>query len=151
MPTEIAAPNSTAAVEGTPEKDPGAPTKIMIIEDDKVLRDVITAILKREGHGVVSFPDGREAIEAFTAEPCDLVFTDLGLPEMSGWEVALAVKEQSPSTPVVLVTGYGNQLEVSETREKGVDLILPKPFEFADVRKTVAEALALKRSGEDGG
>jgi CheY-like chemotaxis protein len=119
--------------------------KILLIDDDKTVRDVLSSMLAVAGHEVVSVESGVKGLEAFDSSEFDIVFTDLGMPEMSGWDVASAVKERNPSISVVMVTGWGRQLEEDEVRGKGVDLLLCKPFELIKVQSTVAEALKSRK------
>jgi DNA-binding response OmpR family regulator len=77
----------------------------------------------------------------FNTTAFDLVFTDLGMPEMSGLEVAATVKEQSPTTAVVMITGWGMEMDEKRLREEGVDLLLCKPFDLVTVQNSVVAAL----------
>jgi CheY-like chemotaxis protein len=120
--------------------------RILLIDDDRTVRDVLSAILVQAGHQVVSVESGGEGIEAFDSGEFDLVFTDLGMPEMSGWDVAAEIKRRNPVIPVVMITGWGRQLDEAEAREKGVNLLLCKPFELTKVQNTVIEALTSRRA-----
>ena len=84
--------------------------------------------------------DGAAAIAQLRAEPFDVVFTDLAMPLVSGWQVAQAVKEIAPLMPVVLVTGFGVELSAEERQTHGVDMVLVKPLKIADVQNVVARA-----------
>ena len=98
-------------------------------------------VLQTSGHRVVVLADGAEAIAQFRAEPFDLVFTDLAMPRVSGWQVAQAVKETAPAVPVAIVTGFGVELTAEERRTHGVDMVLVKPLKIADVLDAVARAV----------
>jgi CheY-like chemotaxis protein len=74
----------------------------------------------------------------------DVVLSDLGMPDLNGWEVAASVKRASPEIPVALVTGWGVQIEPEAARRQGVDLILPKPFTIDDVGRVLLEASDLR-------
>jgi CheY-like chemotaxis protein len=100
-------------------------------------------MLLRAGHEVRVAASGGEAIEIFDKERFDIVFTDLGMPEMSGWEVAKYVKEKNPKVPVILITGWGAQLDDQKAKESGVDRILAKPFTIEDILQAASEALAI--------
>ena len=71
----------------------------------------------------------------------ELVITDLGMPEVSGWDVATGVKALSPSTSVILMTGWGITLDKDRARERGVDVILSKPFQISEIQKVLNEML----------
>mgnify|MGYP001578561568 CR=1 FL=1 len=84
--------------------------------------------------------DGGEAIARFSAEPFDVVFTDLAMPRVSGWQVARAIKEIAPKIPLFLVTGFGVELSAAERRAHGVDLVLVKPLKIQEILGAVAQA-----------
>jgi FixJ family two-component response regulator len=77
-----------------------------------------------------------------------VVFTDLAMPGLSGWQVARAVKATAPTVPVFLVTGFGVELSAEERRAHGVDLVLSKPLNIQSILDAVAFAAA--QSGDDG-
>ena len=108
------------------------------------MRDVLADILRSGAHDVVAVSSGAEGLELFDADRFDVVFTDLGMPGMNGWEVAQGVKAASPRTPVGLITGWGATIDESELRTKGVDLIVAKPFRFDEVLALVDEAMSIK-------
>ena len=118
--------------------------RILVIDDDVAVRDVLADILRSGAHDVVAVSSGAEGLELFDADRFDVVFTDLGMPGMNGWEVAQGVKAASPRTPVGLITGWGATIDESELRTKGVDLIVAKPFRFDEVLALVDEAMSIK-------
>lgn len=128
-----------------PKSTPSAkPTHILIIEDDARVRELLSDILESAGHTVAQAAGGREGLRRFGQDAFDLVFTDLGMPECSGWEVTKAVKDIAPKTPVAVITGWGPTLDPKKLKEAGVDLVLSKPFEVVEVMRLVAEGLALR-------
>ncbi|MCK6550238.1 response regulator [Myxococcota bacterium] len=118
--------------------------RILVIDDDSAVRDVLADILRTAAHHVVAAASGAEGLELFRAEPFDLVFTDLGMPGMNGWEVAQGIKALSPKTPVGLITGWGSSLDDAKIKDRGVDLIVSKPFRYNQVLELVTEAMALR-------
>jgi len=120
------------------------PGRILIIDDDGMVRELLSDILQAAGHTVVQASGGREAIRLFRKDPFDLVLTDLGMPDCSGWEVAAAIKAIAPRTPVALVTGWSITLDRAKLKAAGVDLVLSKPFQYPDVMTVVAEAMELR-------
>ncbi len=135
---------SKRCVTTPPVQDPirqATPSRILLVDDDPFVRDVLMSMLQHAGHEVVAFECGQKALEQFSEEPFPLVLTDLGMPGMSGWDVAAAIRERNPLTRVIMITGWGRELDVAEAKSKGVDYVLPKPFELATVTNMVAEAL----------
>jgi signal transduction histidine kinase/CheY-like chemotaxis protein len=120
-------------------------TSILIIEDEEPLRKTLTDILLAANHTVQSASDGLEGLAMFQKGSFDMVFTDLSMPELSGLEVARAVKKMAPKVPVILVTGWGDQLDPVRIRESGVDLMIAKPFRVERVMSTLGDALALRK------
>ena len=120
--------------------------RILVIDDDELLRQSMRAILEREGHRVTVALGGRAGIELFTAafqrgERFDTVITDLGMPHVDGRAVAAAVKSVSPGTPVILLTGWGQHLRDGNEIPEYVDHILNKPANLAELRTALAESL----------
>jgi CheY-like chemotaxis protein len=101
----------------------------------------LTTVLTGDGHSVVACADGARAIAALDAGDFDFVITDLGMPGLSGWDVARAVKERRPSTPVAMVTGWSEQIDVAQAGTEGIDYVIAKPFRRADIRGLLAAAL----------
>ncbi len=118
--------------------------RILVIDDEDSVRDILSRILKTKGHQVVVASNGEEGIERFRSEPFDLVFTDLGMPKLSGWEVGKTIKGMNPKVPVAMITGWGVELDREKLSESGIDLIVSKPFNFDQVIRLVSEAMELK-------
>jgi len=111
---------------------------ILVIDDDDRVRTLLRDILRLGGHHVIEAQDGELGIQYLEKERAvDLVLTDLGMPLKNGWEVARWIKMRSPKLPVVLITGWGENLDEEKVKEAGVDLIISKPFEVNEVLSTV--------------
>ncbi len=136
------APGDALDLDGpapAPEPTPlGVSLRCLVVDDEEEVGTVLGDVLATGGHRVVVLTDGGEAIARFRAEPFDLVFTDLAMPRVSGWQVAQAVKEIAPAVPVVLVTGFGVELSAEERQIHGVDLVVVKPLKIKDVLDVVA-------------
>jgi len=118
--------------------------KILAIEDEEKVREALSAILKRAGHEVEVVSNGDQGIEMFEKKEFDLVFTDLGMPGMSGWQVAENIKAINGRVPVAIITGWDIEINESELKDKWVDLIIHKPFEVNQVLKLVQEGMILR-------
>ncbi len=118
--------------------------RIMVIEDEEKVRNLLSAILKNGGHEVRVVSDGNQGIEMFEKGEFDLVFTDLGMPGMSGWQVAEKVKSINGRVPVILITGWDIKKEAAENENNYVDLIIHKPFEMEQVLNIVQEGMILR-------
>jgi signal transduction histidine kinase/ActR/RegA family two-component response regulator len=129
--------------EVTPIKDLRQ-ARILVIDDEDSVRDILSRMLKTKGHQVVVASNGEEGIERFRSEPFDLVFTDLGMPKLSGWEVGKTIKGINPKIPIAMITGWGVELDREKMSESGIDLIVSKPFNLDQVIHLVSEAMELK-------
>jgi signal transduction histidine kinase/ActR/RegA family two-component response regulator len=129
--------------EVTPVKEPRQ-ARILVIDDEDSVRDILSRVLKTKGHQVVVASNGEEGIERFRSEPFDLVFTDLGMPKLSGWDVGKTIKGINPKVPIAMITGWGVELDREKLSESGIDLIVSKPFNFDQVIHLVSEAMELK-------
>jgi DNA-binding response OmpR family regulator len=112
-----------------------------VIDDEQEVGDVLRDLLTRDGHSVVVCGDADTGLAQFEAEAFDLVITDLGMPGVSGWEVARQVKLWRPSTRVAMVTGWGDRIDPAEAEPRGVDFIVAKPFKREQIREVVDGAL----------
>ncbi len=133
-----------AVVRETPVFRESRRARILVIDDEDSVRDILSRMLKTKGHKVVVAPNGEEGIERFRSESFDLVFTDLGMPKLSGWDVGKTIKEINPKTPIAMITGWGVELDREKLSESGIDLIISKPFNFDQVIHLVSEAMELK-------
>ena len=122
---------------------------VLVIENEDDIRCLLTDILTSDGHKVVSASNGVDALEIFNQEPFDLVLTDLGMPVMSGWEVASAIKELAPEVIIAIITGWGSQFDPSELKKNGVDIVVNKPFRVNQILNLVQEAREIRRGEEN--
>jgi CheY-like chemotaxis protein len=123
------------------------PLRILLVDDDPLLIASIQDVLLSDGHDVTAANGGQAGIDAFNAalhspQPFALVITDLGMPYVDGRRVAAAVKEASPVTPVVLLTGWGQRLVSEGDVPPHVDRVLNKPPRLIDLRTALTELTA---------
>jgi CheY-like chemotaxis protein len=121
--------------------------RILLIEDDAVVRETIAMLLRAIRHTVVEAATGAAGLADLAKESVDLVISDLGMPEMTGWEVAQRVKALRPQVPVILLTGWGQQM--SGVSLEAVDQVLSKPIRLEDLQNAIAQLLAA-RGGQGG-
>lgn len=110
---------------------------ILVIDDDERVRTSLRDILLFGGYQVIEAADGKSAMRHMEESAVDLVLTDLGMPGINGWELARWMKRKAPEIPVVLITGWGINLEKEKIIESGVDWIIGKPFQVNDVLETI--------------
>jgi PAS domain S-box-containing protein len=119
--------------------------RILCVDDDLRVRELLEEILTDEGHRVVLADGGQAGINIFQeglaqGQPFDLVVTDLGMPYVGGREVAGAIKHASPQTPVILLSGWGRQLEGGGKIPADVDIVLGKPPTLSQIRAALVKA-----------
>jgi len=140
---ELVAPAPVPEVEPE-EPEPRTGARVLIVDDDEGMREVFAMMLAEGEHEAVTVATGREGIEAVERNDFHIVFTDLGMPRMSGWEVAKSVKKLRPKTIVGLLTGWGVELDDEKVKKAGVDLVVAKPVRLEEFLRIVDEALELK-------
>ncbi|MEW6543529.1 MAG: sigma-54 dependent transcriptional regulator [Nitrospirota bacterium] len=119
--------------------------KILIVDDEQSMRDVLSIMLKRAGYGVTVAADGEEAIAQLDKEIFDLVITDLKMPKVGGMEVLKAVKEASPDTVVLVITAFASTETAVEAMKRGAYDYLSKPFQIDEVQLIIRNALEKRR------
>ncbi len=142
----VAIPVAPEPVQAQPEPVLASvrPARVLIVDDDPAVRDIAAKMLNLHGYRVTVAGGGNEGLSAFKRSGFDLVITDLGMPGMSGWEVARAIKRLNPKTLVVLMTGWTSRLDDEKVKESGVDRVIQKPFDVDTVLSLVDEAIALR-------
>jgi signal transduction histidine kinase/ActR/RegA family two-component response regulator len=111
---------------------PGA-TRILVVDDEENVRELLRDILESEGYQVGVASGGREALELLGGGAFDAVFTDLGMQGMSGWELAHAVRELNRTIPLAVITGWGEAVGSGDRSAAQVDWVIPKPFDTAQI------------------
>lgn len=115
----------------------GRRRRILVVDDAKGVRDVLSSILSVMGFEVAVASAGLEGLQLFLESPFDLVMTDLQMPGIDGWTLALQIKNKSPHTPVVLITGQKQESVMGRLKESCVDAVMFKPLSLEDIDETV--------------
>ena len=121
--------------------------KIMVVDDDKHIAELISLYLRKEGYETKEVYNGRMAVEAFPAYSPQLVLLDLMLPGMDGYQVCEEIRRQS-SVPIIMLTAKGETFDKVRGLELGADDYIVKPFE---PKELVARVKAVLRRYENGG
>ena len=122
--------------------------RILVVDDEEPVRETLAEMLVAVNHRVELAGSGLEAVEKMRTGDFELVFTDLAMPEMDGWETARLIRKDWPNVRIVLVTGYGPTTAPPSGEEDLVDAIIGKPFDFAQVGSTL-DALTGHREFQD--
>jgi len=117
------------------------PPHILVMEDDLSVAKGLEMVLSEDGFDVNLAGTGELAMEAFRQKRFDLLVADLRLPDIDGMEIIRKVKQQTPETEVVVITGYGTTATVVEAMKLGVSDFLPKPFTEDQIKAAIDGAL----------
>lgn len=115
--------------------------RILVVDDDRVIREGLQRILKAEDYVVEALSNGRQAIDRLEEVDFDLIITDLKMPGMSGLEVLQAIKAEHPDLPVILITGYAAIDNAVEVMKSGATDYLAKPFANDEIVQKIRKAL----------
>ena len=132
----------------TQARQPAQGAEILVVEDDTETRHALVRELGAAGYTVVEAPDGRTALERWAARRPDIVLLDLGLPDMDGLRVVMAIRREA-STPIVILSGRYEESEKVEALDLGADDYVTKPFGVDELRARLR--VALRRSAGPGG
>lgn len=117
------------------------PPNILIIDDEEAIRDSCSQTLIRDGYSVRTARDGQEGLKIFKSETFHVIFLDLKLPGIDGLDILRLVKEESPETSVVIITGYATIESAVDATKLGAFDYLPKPFSPQLLRTVAKKAL----------
>jgi len=130
--------DETPALEGG-EDGPVDSARILLVDDDEGVRETYAEALRIGGHEVVATESATEAVAICAGGSFDLVITDLSMNEMSGLELASAIKRDDPSLPVILFSGWALEQTESQALEAGIDLALVKPCRIEELFDAVRQ------------
>ena len=137
-----AAEKKSELVEAPVEHVAAPSLSILVVDDEASVRETLAEMLEAMGHQVFPAASGPSALQALAANDCDLVFTDLSMPEMDGWETSREIRKRWPEIIIVLVTGYGTATQPPSGEDGLVNGIIGKPFDFIQISQTIASVIA---------
>jgi signal transduction histidine kinase len=139
LPTASAA-TAVAKTTAAAPKVPALPLRILVIDDELQVRSTLAEMLEEQGHSVTQAPGGREGLSYLESnrELVDVVISDLGMPDMTGWDVAAAIQQRWPGLPVGLITGWG-ETEITREERNRVNFVINKPFDKAVLGTTMSD------------
>ncbi len=152
---EVALPAADAVPDepGEVDDEPAAflnSERVLVVEDRDVVRDLAREVLEAAGFEVVAVAGGREAIEATTSEPFDLLLTDVVMPAMSGPELAVKLRVKQPQLPVLYMSGYTDDVLSTHELSQVATAFLRKPFGNTELITAVRALLDVQTSGGQG-
>ena len=136
-----AASGHAPSLPGPPKLDAAPATlRVLVVDDEPAVRDLLGDIVTALGHAPTVSSEPVAIAAAFEPGSYDLVLTDVGMPDMNGWQLTEALRAVDPAVPIALVTGWGEQIGPEEVRAAGADAVIAKPFTVEDLAKILAVA-----------
>jgi CheY-like chemotaxis protein len=134
-----------SAIGMTCQAAPGAMTRahrprVLVIDDDPVVRNVVCALLAAFGYDYHSAADGPTGLLRFDEGGWDLVLTDLVMPQMSGWDVIETIRRRAPTMPIIAITAHDDPAVIQRATDWQVPVIL-KPFHWETLNATIIQAI----------
>jgi len=107
--------------------------KILLLEDDYMLSDIIVSFLKEKFYDVVQVEDGESAVERASTDKFDLMILDINVPKLSGIDVVKNIRSYSDTTPIILITAYQDTTHLKKGFQSGCDDYIKKPFDLEEL------------------
>jgi PAS domain S-box-containing protein len=130
-----------APTPATATTDPGAATalRVLVVDDEPGVCEVVAALLRQDGHTVETAPDGQQALDRLQDTGFDAIVTDRAMPGICGEQLAAAAKEIRSAIPVILLTGFGDLMLAANERPAGVDAVVAKPVTGGTLRHALED------------
>jgi len=149
LPKAAAAVPAPTAPVMRPAQAQSGQMRILVVDDEAPLRDILREILEHEGYEVVLAEGGHQALELFAAGKVNAVFTDIGMTGMNGWELARSIRARDNRIPLAVITGWGDAISAQEQEAAGVNWVVTKPFTADHIRELAHQvAQSLHESAE---
>lgn len=123
--------------------------KLLIIDDEQSILDLLKTVFTKEGYTVYATPSPKKALQLTEKDDVSLILADIRLPEMSGMDVLKKVKENNPQIPVVMITAYGTIQQAVEAMKAGALDYVVKPFDIEELKIIVAQGLETQKLKEE--
>jgi len=124
--------------------------RVLVVDDEAVVRDVLQEALEQDGCEVLAADSGEEALKLYDENKgqIDLVFTDIGMSEMSGWELVTAIRKRSETIPLAIVSGWAEAISWDTRNAAKADWVISKPFDISKISKIANEIAERKKSSK---
>jgi signal transduction histidine kinase/CheY-like chemotaxis protein len=136
---ETSAVESPQTAPPVVQSDERSRTRLLVVDDESFVRELLGDILEGEQCDVYLAESGSEALSVFREKEFDGIFTDVGMPGMSGWELAREIRQINKEIPIAVITGWGEAVGSNEVKAAGVDWVVAKPFTADRIAELVCE------------
>jgi CheY-like chemotaxis protein len=126
--------------------EPLEPQRILLVDDQALVREAVAMLLEIDCHKVVTACDGADALKQFQSGAFDVVITDYAMPGMTGDQLASAIRERNALQPIILLTAHASMLDAMGASLAAIDLVVPKPVTTSTLREALAKVLEKKTS-----
>ncbi|NMC45155.1 MAG: response regulator [candidate division Zixibacteria bacterium] len=116
---------------------------ILVVDDDPSIRQIMTDLLLLDGYEVTTAEDAQSALHILEQHAVDLLITDLGLPLMDGWDLAVAARRCHPQLGIMAISSWQGKDAPNKMAEHGIDLMVWKPFRFDQIRQAIVQTAGL--------
>lgn len=114
---------------------------VLVVDDESFIRQILARIVRREGYQVHHAADGREALKLLSETPCQIVISDIKMPNMDGIELLSQIKANYSDIGVILITAYAGEYEGKDALSAGADAFITKPFKNVEIAETLRKVL----------
>lgn len=121
---------------------PDRSSRVLVVEDDEEMRELLKKVLAKEGYGVGLAANGAEALARLAWQPYDLVITNMLMPEGGGLQLLADIRARSPELPVIMITAFGDWSSYARALDLGVSAYINKPLRMAELLGAVTRVLA---------
>jgi len=139
----IKLPLFSDAVQSPESAEPGSPLRVLVVDDDPPVLEVLRGYLSRDGHAVAAADNGADALAKFRSGEFDAVILDRSMPGMDGDQLAVLIKKDAPEEPIIMLTGFGDLMKMTGEIPEGVDRVLSKPVTVTELRRALEAARAM--------
>lgn len=115
--------------------------QILVVDDERSMRDFLKILLTKEGHQVATSPNGTSGLEHLRNNDCDLVISDIRMPGMSGLELLEATKEEFPDLPMIMITAFASPNDAVQAMKYGAFDYISKPFNVDEIKSVISSAI----------
>jgi len=126
--------------------------RALVVDDELAVREVLREALEAEGCDVIVAESGEMALQLYdgAAGKLDIVFTDIGMPEMSGWELAREIRKRSETIPMAIVSGWADAISCDDRQAISADWVIAKPFDIATIAEIAREVMKQRKNRSNG-
>jgi DNA-binding NtrC family response regulator len=113
---------------------------ILVVDDEEMMRSLLTKILSRDGYRIVTAEDGQVALDVLAQQPVSIIISDIKMPRLNGFDLLKAVKTEYPQIGMIMMTAYGDTFTVKDALLLGADEYITKPFKSFEISLVVERA-----------